>query len=275
MAEEPVPPTPKADEPEALTASAWLKELAPEQSEPEKTERASLASDWGLELPASEESPEPDALDSTVPNWLQDLSAEVEQKSKEEVAPRAMEEKPDWLDDLRMDTASTPAEKATVSEPENESAEDWKPANLDEISKLDWLEELAPKPADETAQPEPEAWVPEPELAPSMSAEPAAEVAVSPSPQRTASLKAAEEAPQRLEQARQALNYSKYEDAADHYGFLLRRRAMLDEVIADLSAAVRRNPANATLWQTLGDAYMRNNQLREALDSYTKAEDLL
>jgi tetratricopeptide (TPR) repeat protein len=173
-----------------------------------------------------------------------------------------------------MDTAPVPTEQSSEPEPELEQVEDWKPANLDEINNMDWLEELAPKPADETIQPEPEAWLPEPQLSPSASAEPATD-SVPQSPRRTASLKAAEEAPQRLEQARQALNYNKHEDAANHYGFLLRGRVMLDEVIADLSAAVKRNAGSATLWQTLGDAYMRNNQLREALDSYTKAEDLL
>jgi cytochrome c-type biogenesis protein CcmH/NrfG len=29
------------------------------------------------------------------------------------------------------------------------------------------------------------------------------------------------------------------------------------------------------LWQALGDAYMRADRLRDALDSYTKAEELL
>jgi cytochrome c-type biogenesis protein CcmH/NrfG len=29
------------------------------------------------------------------------------------------------------------------------------------------------------------------------------------------------------------------------------------------------------LWQTLGDAYVRKNKLQDALDSYTKAEELL
>jgi len=29
------------------------------------------------------------------------------------------------------------------------------------------------------------------------------------------------------------------------------------------------------IWQALGDAYMRANLLQEALDAYTKAEELL
>ena len=106
---------------------------------------------------------------------------------------------------------------------------------------------------------------------------PAAEPALAPpvSPRQTARLAAVESAESWLEQARQALNFGKLDDAADQYGRLLRRRLLLSEVIADLAAAVRRNPGDATLWQTLGDAYMRNNQLREALDCYTKAEGLL
>jgi competence ComEA-like helix-hairpin-helix protein len=48
-----------------------------------------------------------------------------------------------------------------------------------------------------------------------------------------------------------------------------------DEIIADLEAAVEVEPNDAEIMQALGDAYMRADRLQEALDSYSKAEQLL
>jgi cytochrome c-type biogenesis protein CcmH/NrfG len=36
-----------------------------------------------------------------------------------------------------------------------------------------------------------------------------------------------------------------------------------------------RFPVDVNIWQSLGDAYMRANRLQDALDAYTKAEELL
>ena len=33
-------------------------------------------------------------------------------------------------------------------------------------------------------------------------------------------------------------------------------------------------PVEVGIWQTLGDAYMRANRLKEALEAYNKAEEL-
>jgi cytochrome c-type biogenesis protein CcmH/NrfG len=49
----------------------------------------------------------------------------------------------------------------------------------------------------------------------------------------------------------------------------------LDEVIHDLREAIYRFPVDVSIWQTLGDAAMRANRLQDALDAYTKAEELL
>jgi hypothetical protein len=43
----------------------------------------------------------------------------------------------------------------------------------------------------------------------------------------------------------------------------------------DLREAIYLFPVDVIVWQTLGDAYMRAGRLQEALDSYTKAEELL
>lgn len=63
--------------------------------------------------------------------------------------------------------------------------------------------------------------------------------------------------------------------AVEHYNRLIRRGKLLEEIIRDLREALYRYPIEVPIWQTLGDAYMRQNRLQEALDAYTKAEELL
>ena len=63
--------------------------------------------------------------------------------------------------------------------------------------------------------------------------------------------------------------------AVKHYTRLIRRKRFLAEVIADLEAALVRYPVDVDLLQALGDAYMRADRLREALEAYNKAEALL
>jgi competence ComEA-like helix-hairpin-helix protein len=59
------------------------------------------------------------------------------------------------------------------------------------------------------------------------------------------------------------------------YSMLVKNPELLPEIIRDLKEALYRFPVDIGLWQTLGDAYMRNDQLSEALEAYTKAEELL
>jgi tetratricopeptide (TPR) repeat protein len=63
--------------------------------------------------------------------------------------------------------------------------------------------------------------------------------------------------------------------AMDGYSKLIKKGNLLDEVIFDLRGALQRYPVESTIWQALGDAYMRANRLQEALDAYTKAEEML
>jgi competence ComEA-like helix-hairpin-helix protein len=76
-------------------------------------------------------------------------------------------------------------------------------------------------------------------------------------------------------QARNALLRNDVEETAHHYGILINRGQLLEVVIKDLKQALYDHPVDPALWTALGDAQARNNQLQEALDSYTKAEELL
>jgi competence ComEA-like helix-hairpin-helix protein len=78
-----------------------------------------------------------------------------------------------------------------------------------------------------------------------------------------------------LRQAHNALHQGDILTAITQYEELLSRLVLLNEIILDLQDALHRYPVEISIWQVLGDAYMRNNQLQDALDAYTKAEELL
>ncbi len=78
-----------------------------------------------------------------------------------------------------------------------------------------------------------------------------------------------------LAEAQAALQAGHLAEAMQVYARLIRKGKFLEEVIHDLREATYRYPVEVLIWQTLGDAYMRANQLQDALDAYTKAEELL
>lgn len=81
---------------------------------------------------------------------------------------------------------------------------------------------------------------------------------------------------ERLDEAKQFIVKGKIEEALDIYNEFIHAELVLDQVIIDLLDALNNKyPIDINLWQALGDAQLRNNQLQEALNSYTKAEELL
>lgn len=78
-----------------------------------------------------------------------------------------------------------------------------------------------------------------------------------------------------LASARDAMSRGKIPDALQVYESLIRKGKMLEDITFDLKEALYRFPVEVSIWQTLGDAYMRSNRLQDALDAYTKAEELL
>ena len=79
-----------------------------------------------------------------------------------------------------------------------------------------------------------------------------------------------------LEMAKQQLNSGKVEAAITTFRKLIEDGYQIEEVIETIQNALNHNyPIEINLWQTLGDAYLKNNQLQNALDAFSKAEDLL
>ena len=113
--------------------------------------------------------------------------------------------------------------------------------------------------------------VPPPAPRPEMPAAPAA----TPAPTRPKAAPAVRLAAVSLSDAQAQLGRGNITGALDLYGRLIRKGKSLEEIIRDLRDALYRYPVEVPLWQSLGDAYMRANRLQEALDAYTKAEELL
>jgi tetratricopeptide (TPR) repeat protein len=78
-----------------------------------------------------------------------------------------------------------------------------------------------------------------------------------------------------LTQAKGELDRGDIPTALDHYGKLIKKGKNLEETIRDLTDSLYRYPVEVGIWQTLGDAYMRANRLKEALEAYNKAEELI
>jgi cytochrome c-type biogenesis protein CcmH/NrfG len=78
-----------------------------------------------------------------------------------------------------------------------------------------------------------------------------------------------------LGQAKAELDRGDIPAALDHYRKLIKKGKHLDETIRDLTESIYRYPVEVGIWQTLGDAYMRANRLKEALEAYNKAEELI
>jgi cytochrome c-type biogenesis protein CcmH/NrfG len=78
-----------------------------------------------------------------------------------------------------------------------------------------------------------------------------------------------------LSEARRDLDGGQPAAAAVKYSTLAKKGHRLDTIIRELQETLYRFPVDIDVWQTLGDAYLRNDNLQEALDAYTKAEELL
>lgn len=75
--------------------------------------------------------------------------------------------------------------------------------------------------------------------------------------------------------AKQYLNNNDLKNAVPIINNLIKSGNGLDEIIREINLHTSGNPSDATLWQLIGDAYARKNDLQSALESYNKAEDLL
>ena len=84
-----------------------------------------------------------------------------------------------------------------------------------------------------------------------------------------------EDLPSGIVAARLALNQGDLDEASSRYNAMIRDRHALPLVIEDLQEVLNRYPKEARFWQFLGDAYIRSDHIQEAMQAYTKAEEIL
>ncbi|HVN15277.1 MAG TPA: tetratricopeptide repeat protein [Anaerolineales bacterium] len=276
--EEPPVPQPVEEVP-ALSAdvSDWLKSLDEESSKPpapaepkataeltppQETEPVSFSVEGGVA-----ESPE---LSTDLPSWLKDLDKEEASPTS---APAPGEGIPEWL---KGDTEVAPQET------ERMTPMDWHP--VEEPQAMPEME-IQPEPELPTPiveEPVPTPEPPAPKKAPAPKPAPAKAVTqprpVAKEPPTSAVRKTSILSPSSdpaLAAAQTEMNRGDIPAAIEHYNKLIKKGRWLEEIIRDLRDALYRYPVEVTIWQALGDAYMRANRLQDALDSYTKAEELL
>ena len=254
----PTPQAPRAEE-SPTDLPAWLAGL----DEEEKPSAAAAAAQPADELPA----------------WLQ-VEVEPEPEAKEPAKPS------DWhpVQPLEVKPAEPPApppppveaEPTRAAEPKPEPVVEAKPAPAPELQPAPVVEAEIPPPPVAEVEPERVVEEPAPPPAPPEPAPRPVEKAPSPAPARPRPAAApAKAAALSLVDAQSQLGSGNISAALDIYGKLIRKGKSLEDIIHDLRDALYRYPVEVPLWQSLGDAYMRANRLQEALDAYTKAEELL
>jgi len=247
---------------EAGEAPSWLGDSGQKSSEGPTTGGvpAWLAGDTSEPRPTQSETPpaapaEPEPV-VDLPEWLAGLD---EEKHQAVPAAASSDDVPVWL---RSENEPTPAVA------ERTHAADWHPA------------EPAERPKPETPPEKVEKVAVAPALAAATGVGPGPEGGVRPPlPSRPRPTqvppKATGPAQTSLEAAESELGRGNIAAALDLFARLIRKGKSLEEIIRDLRDALYRYPVEVPIWQALGDAYMRANRLQEALDAYTKAEELL
>jgi len=218
------------------------------------------------------EEPVPAGETEEIPSWLSGLEEEKTPSKSES------DDFPAWMRDETGEVVAEP----TKIEPARPA--DWKPVEEEQKAEAMPLPPVVPSEQARIDEPAPESTV-EPTLAPVFKKKPAIkkeeikpatppEPYIEPVTRRATGMQTMPVDPI-LGSARNELSRSNIPGALETYGKLIKKGRFLEEVIYDLREALYRYPVEVSIWQTLGDAYMRANQLQDALDAYTKAEELL
>jgi cytochrome c-type biogenesis protein CcmH/NrfG len=288
------------DEPAVPTVAPSARGELPEWLSTADSQNEKDADDWDKQAPGQEnipaaasmqtEEPASASMASDLPGWLQGVDEESGQENVDE--PReSWEEEPrlkptspsDWhpveekpeLAPRMADLGSRPpkpAPKPSAAAPSQEPV--YEPIE----KESDWAPEE--QPVVESRKPIGVPPVSRPVAQPVMQKPPS--VQAQPVPPKPASPKKSGArtsetvpGPSALTQAKDELDRGDIPTALEHYGKLIKKGRHLEETIRDLSESIYRYPVEVGIWQTLGDAYMRANRLKEALEAYNKAEELI
>jgi len=265
---------------EAESIPDWLSSL--DQEETPAPAQATAEEEPALQAPV-EETVEPSFASAQetptaeaegVPDWLSGLDEEEEKVSTPAAADADL---PAWL---RDETGEVVAEPLKI---EPTRADEWQPVAEKEAAPPEpepapilESQPVEPEP-EETVAPPPPVEIPEPQPEPEpVEIKPATPPAPYKEPvTRKSAGVLALPGDALLKQARNDLSGSNIAGALETYARLIKKGRFLEDVIHDLRDALYQYPVDVSIWQSLGDAYMRSNRLQDALDAYTKAEELL
>ena len=221
------------------------------------------------EVPASTLTgePAPVSLTADLPDWLQGVDNETSDAEKTD------DDTPPWLHREQY-------EAEVPQQPKPTSPSDWHP--LEPKPEVAEPQQKTQAPSVQPKQPVSTPPSSQTKAQPIMKNPPAPEPGEQPrvekkKPARTVHTPKAE-GPTNvnvLVQAKGELDRGDIPTALDHYGKLIKKGKHLEETIRDLTESIYRYPVEVGIWQTLGDAYMRANRLKEALEAYNKAEELI
>jgi tetratricopeptide (TPR) repeat protein len=270
----------------------WLDNLTAEESARAEA-RLETAPETGQEQGSAEALPA--SKEGDVIEWLKDLeSSEMRERTppaaQSQPMPPAGEELPDWLKGVTQPTSAAELSKedelpewlrTSTGMPESLPVQSPAPQEQEAVEEagaaVPFADENIPV-ADALTPTAPEEWLPAEKVEP-LTPEPVSFV-VEPAP--AAELQGAlapvpvqDKDAELLLDAQLTLKSGKLDEAMAGFAKLIKKGHLLDEVIHDLREAVYTYPVDIIIWQTLGDAYNRSNQLQDALDAYTKAEELL
>ncbi len=254
-------PVVQPDQP--IETPTWQPEAEPVAMESEAGIGEQAEAGVGAVWETGESAPS-DAAEEPPPDWLRALETETETPPAEE---KTTEELPEWLAGLDEEKAPEPTSPAGALPAwlRGETEIETEPALSEPVGPSDWMpvEASAPEPPAVALPPVEEKVAPLPPQEPPMKSRPGATGMLSTTRDLT------------LSQAQIELSRGNIPAALEIYGKLIKKGRLLDEVIFDLREALYRYPVEVIIWQALGDAYLRANRLQDALDAYTKAEELL
>jgi len=299
--EPPVEATPEEPLPEWLQGIEAVPAV-PTEPRPLANEPAEELPDWLKEAePATPEKTGTPPAEEGLPEWLQGIEAVPEtveplvipiEPAAEEIIPAVEMPQEQPVEVLPLIEAPVVEESLIVEPPQERPAEVLPPVEAPTEAEVLAAEFPSEQPAEiipaevpvPVAEVSPQVVAPleQPEITAELPLTPVEELpqpAVIPAPEEFP----AEEVPvvagmdisQVLAEAQGNLDGGDLDEALPKYTKLIESQIYLEEIIRDLQNALYRYPVNIALHEILGDAYARSNRLQDALDNYTKAEELL
>ncbi len=220
----------------------------------------------------------PDIVETDLPTEMTGAFTTASQDNSVEdtaVEHLDLDDVPDWMNEI-VDEENSIEDK--VSESDVESIND---ASIDWLTNQETIEEETSEPVmQEPGDLEPDLkddenklsgeWIPESESG--IIEETPESLIEKPTPKTKVVKQISEEL---LSEIKTSLSKGDIQNVISGYKKLIKKGTGIEEVVDNINGALRKFPLDVNLWQALGDAFMKQDRLQDALDAYTKAGELL